>query len=261
MMYVLEVKNISIDYPGKPGAVQNISFHLKEGEVLAIVGGSGSGKSTLIRGIMGILPGNGAISGGKVDLFGKDLMSYKKEEMRKIRGNKLSMIFQDAGAYLDPQKKIGVQFIETLLAHTEMSKNEAACHAVKMFERVRLDEPKRVMESYGFQLSGGMKQRAAIAMAMALKPKLLLADEPTPALDVTIQSQIVGQMLEMKEETGTSIVIVTHNIGLAANMADHICVMKNGEMVEYGKTEDIINSPETDYTKDLLSCVFELEDD
>ena len=259
MMKVLELDNVSIGYAKKSEAIKNVSLDLSKGDILAIVGESGSGKSTILKSIKGVLPSGSFISKGDIRIFGRSINKMSSEEMRVMRGLDVAIVFQDAGTYLNPKKKIGVQFIETIQNHRTMKKNEAKELAVDMLYKVDLRDPIRIMDSYVFQLSGGMRQRVAIAMAMVLKPRLLLADEPTSALDVTIQSDIVKQMLKLRQESEMSIIIVTHNIALAANMADYIAVMKNGELVEYGKVKSIINEPKNAYTQELIGSVFELE--
>ena len=259
MIKILELDDVSIDYAKKREAIKKVSLDLSKGDILAIVGESGSGKSTILKSIMGVLPAGAFISKGDIRIFGKSINKLSSEEMRQMRGPDIGIVFQDAGTYLNPKKKIGMQFIESIKVHRPISKNEAKELAMDMLSKVDLKNPSRIMDSYVFQLSGGMRQRVAIAMAMVLKPRLLLADEPTSALDVTIQADIVKHMLKLRQECEMSIVIVTHNIALAANMADYIAVMKNGELVEYGRVERVINEPDNAYTRELLDSVFELE--
>lgn len=258
-MNIVELKNLSITYQGSKVAVNNVSFDVPEGSIVSIVGESGSGKSTIIRAIIGLLSGDGCISDGSLIFNGRDIREYSKEEMRKMRGEEMAMIFQDAGSYLNPKKKIGPQYIETMQAHMDISNEEAFETAKKELLKLKLPDPDRIMRSYGFQLSGGMRQRVAIAMAMTMNPKLLLADEPTSALDVTIQAQVVQEMLDLRDARGTAIIIVTHNMGVASRMSDYIAVMKNGELMEFGKRDEVIDRPKNDYTKKLLSVVPELE--
>ena len=259
-MNILEIKNLSINYQGK-SAVNNVSFDIPSGKVVAIVGESGSGKSTLIRSIMGLLPQGGAISDGKILFDGKNIANASKEEMQKIRGEEIAMIFQSAGAYLNPRLKIGKQYIEMLRSHmSSLSKKDAYDVAIDMLKRMKLSEPENVMNSYAMQLSGGMQQRVAIAMALSLKPRILLADEPTSALDVTIQAQVVKELMDLCNEMKTTIVIVTHNMGVASVMSDYIAVMKHGELMEYGTRDQIINNPQNEYTKNLLKVVPRLEE-
>ena len=260
-MNVLEIKDLSILYDEKKEAVKNVSFAVPEGKIVAIVGESGSGKSTIIRGVIDLLPSGGKISHGDVFFDGENMKSFSKEKLRKIRGEQMAMIFQDAWAYMNPRLRIGTQYLETLRAHTTLTKAEATKIALEMLSRLKLQDPERIMKSYPFQLSGGMRQRVAIAMAISMKPKLLLADEPTSALDVTVQAQVVQEMLNLRESMGTAIVIVTHNMGVASRMADYIAVMKKGELMEFGTRDQIIHHPQSEYTKMLLSVVPELEGD
>lgn len=260
-MNVLELRDLSITYQGTKKAVNHVSFPVGEKQIVAIVGESGSGKSTIIRGIIDLLTTGGEITGGEILFGGKDLRTISKEEMRNLRGKDIAMIFQDAGSYLNPRRRIGSQYIETMQAHLQITKQEAAEQAKAMLTRLKLADPERVMKSYAFQLSGGMRQRVAIAMAMTLRPKLLLADEPTSALDVTVQAQVVQEMLDLRDTMGTAIIIVTHNMGVASRMADSIAVMQNGNLMEFGTREDVIEHPQNEYTKNLLSVVPELEGD
>lgn len=258
-MNVLELRDLSITYRCSKTAAKNISFTVQEGEVLAIVGESGSGKSTLIRSIIGLLSTEGHISSGEILFCGQNMQQMSKEQLRRIRGEEMAMIFQNAGEYMNPRRKIGSQYMEVLKYHRPASKEENRNKAIMMLSKLKLPDPVRIMNSYPFQLSGGMKQRVAIAMAMSMEPKLLLADEPTSALDVTVQAQVVNEMLNMRREIGTAIIMVTHNMGVASHMADYIMVMQNGELKEFGTKEQVIERPEDDYTKHLLSVVPELE--
>lgn len=258
-MNVLELDDLCITYQKSKKAVKHVSFAVPEGKIVAVVGESGSGKSTIIRAAIDLLPAGGAITGGEIRFCGKDIRTLSKEQMRKIRGEEMVMIFQDAGSYLNPRRKIGSQYLETLNAHLSISKEDGKKMAVEMLSRLKLPDPERVMKSYPFQLSGGMRQRVAIAMAMSMHPKLLLADEPTSALDVTIQAQVVQEMLNLRKELGTAIVIVTHNMGVASRMADYIAVMQHGELMEFGTRDQVINNPQSAYAKHLLSVVPELE--
>lgn len=192
---------------------------------------------------------------GEILFEGKSLLSNTKEEWRKLRGTDISMIFQDSGAMTNQTRIIGKQFVEYIRTHKNMMKKDAWDMGIKMLERMRLPSGDNIMKSYPFQLSGGMRQRVGIAMAMTFQPKLLLADEPTSALDVTTQAQIVRQMMELRDEYKTSIIVVTHNLGVAAYMADSIIVMKNGEIVDAGDREQILHHSQSDYTKNLLDAV------
>ena len=254
----LAVKNLKIGFKtdgGKVQAVRDISFDLYKGETLAIVGESGSGKSVTNRAIMGILAGNAIKDGGEIIYDGQDLMKIPEEQFHKLRGDKISMIFQDSGAMTNQTRTIGKQFVEYICTHEDISKKDAWEKGIQMLARMRLPSGDNIMKSYPFQLSGGMRQRVGIAMAMTFQPKLLLADEPTSALDVTTQAQIVRQMMELRDEYKTSIIIVTHNLGVAAYMADQIVVMKDGEVVDAGDREQILHHSESTYTKGLLEAV------
>ena len=254
---LLDVKNLSIEYQGKP-TVEAVSFSLAPGEILAIVGESGSGKTTVIRAILGCLSGSGRVSGGEIDFAGRQLLAMSNKEWLEIRGRDMAMIFQDSGNMLNPVQTIGKQFVEYIRLHSELSKGEAAEKACGLLKRMNLPDPARVMDSYAFELSGGMRQRVGIAMALTFAPKLILADEPTSALDVTTQAQIVEELMQVVQEAGSSMIIVTHNIGVAAHMADRIMVMSGGRAVEYGPVEEVIGSPQADYTRTLLEAVPEI---
>ncbi len=252
---LLEVRDLAIAYGRREPIVQGVSFDLDDGEVLAIVGESGSGKTTVIRAIQHILPGGGHIAGGQVLFQGEDTQKQTPAKHRALCGSAVSMIFQDSGAMMNPIRAIGRQFREYLAVHGITGEKEAHDLMISMLEMVRLPDPERILQSYTFELSGGMRQRVGIAMAMALRPKLLLADEPTSALDVTTQAQIVAEMMRVAKTMNTAIIIVTHNLGVAAYMADRILVMKNGRPVEYGPAGEVLRHPKADYTKMLLDAV------
>ena len=252
---LLEVKDLGIAYGKRAPIVRHVSFTLDAGEVLAIVGESGSGKTTVIRSIQHILPGGGHIAEGQVLFEGEDTQKQTPAKHRALCGRDVSMIFQDCGAMMNSIRSIGRQFRDYLSIHGVTDAAEADRLMTSMLAMVRLPDPARILASYPFELSGGMRQRVGIAMAMALRPKLLLADEPTSALDVTTQAQIVKEMMDAAHSMGTAIIIVTHNLGVAAYMADRILVMKNGRPVEYGPADDVIRCPQTDYTRMLLAAV------
>ncbi len=260
IMALVEIENYSISYDGLRSAVDNVSMTVEEGEIISIVGESGSGKSTLLTGIQGLLPRSAATK-GSLRVFGKEISSMTEAELRAMRGADLAVIFQDTGRYLNPIGRIGKQFWQYLRVHGDYTRQQAHDLAAERLKRVHLTDAERVLNSYPFELSGGMRQRVGIAMAMALQPKLLLADEPTSALDVTIQAQIVRQMMELRREYGTTIIIVTHNMGVASYMSDRIGVMKNGRLVEMAPAEELIYSPRDQYTRSLLSAVIELDDE
>jgi len=253
-MAMLEVNNITVSYGNDP-AVRNFSMTLEEGKICSLVGESGSGKTTVIRAIFGLLPGGGKVTAGDIYFEGNHLLTYDKKQWRKIRGTEMSMIFQDTGAMMNPTRKVGAAYAEYIRTHEKISGAEAARKGIAMLERMRLPSGDNVMQSYPFQLSGGMRQRVGIAMGMTYQPKLLLADEPTSALDVTTQAQIVRQMMELKENYGTSIILVTHNLGIAAYMADHIIVMKDGVIEDQGDRNHILYHSENAYTHKLLDAV------
>ncbi|WP_296954601.1 ABC transporter ATP-binding protein [uncultured Dialister sp.] len=256
---LLEVKDLGISYGKRDPVVRHVTFNLEQGKILAIVGESGSGKTTVIRAIQHVLPGGGHISEGQALLEGQDTELKTPEMHRKLSGTDVSMIFQDSGAMMNPIRLIGDQFREFLAIHGMTDEKEAHDRMIEMLTMVRLPDPEQILKSYTFELSGGMRQRVGIAMAMAFHPKLLLADEPTSALDVTTQAAIVKEMMEVRKKMNTSIIIVTHNMGVACFMADDIMVMRNGLVVEYGKAEDVIYHPKEDYTKMLLAAVPTLE--
>ena len=251
---LLEVKDLNISY-GDKLTVSGVNLELNTGEIMSIVGESGSGKTTVIRAIMGCLPGRGHVSGGSITFDGRDMLKNTREDWRKISGREMSMIFQDSGNMINPIRRIGEQFADYILAHApQKSKAEAAEMAKDMLNKVRLPNPQNIMNSYPFELSGGMRQRVGIAMAMMFSPKLLLADEPTSALDVTTQAQIIRQIVDVRNEHNAAVILVTHNIGVASYVSNKLMVMKNGHVVESGGRE-IIENPQHAYTKELLAAV------
>lgn len=253
---MLDVQDITVAYSSNAEpTIEGFHLKMKPGEICSIVGESGSGKTTVIRSILGLLPGGGKVTKGDILFEGESLLQYSKKQWRELRGTQISMIFQDSGAMINPIRKIGSQYVEYIRAHKNISKKDAFGMAVEMLEKMRLPDGKRIMESYPFELSGGMCQRVGIAMAMTFQPKLLLADEPTSALDVTTQAQIVRQMMELRDDFGTGIIVVTHNIGVAAYMADKLLVMRQGKVVDSGQREDILHNPQSEYTKNLLASV------
>lgn len=256
---LLTMKHLDISY-GKPPEIMVKDFNLEveEGEIVSIVGESGSGKTSVIRAIMGLLSGDGKVTAGSIKFQDKELLDYNKEQWRTLRGSEISMIFQDSGAMINPIKRIGNQFVEYILTHKKMTKSEAKELAISMLDNMQLPDSENIMKSYPFQLSGGMRQRVGIAMGMTFEPKLLLADEVTSALDVTIQSQIVKQIMDLRDKYNTAVIMVTHNIGVAAYMADKLIVMKNGIVVDQGDREKVLKHPESEYTKNLLSAVPEI---
>ena len=251
---ILTVENLNIAYQGVP-AVMDVNFTLERGKVLTIVGESGSGKTTVIRALMGLLPVGGEVTDGSMIFNGHDLRNLSKAEWRSLRGKDMAMIFQDSGSALDPIVRIGKQFRELFKSHIEIDNDECDCRAIELLEAVSLPNGADILRRYPHELSGGQRQRVGIAMALALDPKLLIGDEPTSALDVTTQSQVVMQMLDLAKEHNSAIVMVTHNLGVAAYMSDYIIVMKKGRVVDAGTPKDILENPSNEYTKQLKEAV------
>ena len=256
---MLEIKDLAVQYGNQAPTIEHFNLSMKKGEIISVVGESGSGKTTVIRAVLGALPGAGRVTSGDILYHGESLLKNSPNDWRKIRGSKMSMIFQDCGGTLNPIRKIGSQYVEYIRTHESISKKEAWNKAVSMLTKMRLPDAENIMNSYPYQLSGGMRQRVGIAMAMTFNPELLLADEPTSALDVTTQAQIVRQMMELRDDFGTGIIIVTHNIGVAAYMADQLIVMHHGKVVDHGTREEVLNNPTSDYTRKLLEAVPEME--
>ena len=256
---LLSIKNLAVTYGNNPNpTIAGVNLDLAEGEIVSIVGESGSGKTTVIRALLGVLPNTGRVSEGSITFDGQDLLGFSTKDWLDLRGNHIAMIFQDSGNMMNPIQTIGKQFVEFIQLHSTMSKQEAEAKAIEMLALTNLPHPEAIMKSYPFELSGGMRQRVGIAMAITFSPKLLLGDEPTSALDVTTQAQIVEELLRINRENKTSMIIVTHNIGVAAYMSDKIMVMKQGAVVEYGPAEEIIRNPQAEYTKQLLNAVPEI---
>ena len=252
---MLEIKDVTISYKNVP-TVRDFNLTLDQGQICSIVGESGSGKTTVIRAVLGLLAGGGKVTKGDILFEGKSLLSYSKEQWRDLRGTDISMIFQDSGAMMNPTRRIGGVYLEYIRTHEKnISKKDAWKKGVEMLERMRLPDGENIMRSYPFQLSGGMRQRVGIALAMTYQPKLLLADEPTSALDVTTQAQIIRQMMQLRKDYGTSIIVVTHNLGVAAYMSDYIVVMKNGLIEDEGDRDHMLHHSESAYTRTLLDAV------
>ena len=252
---MLKINDITVQYENNNPTIEGFNLEVGPGEIVAIVGESGSGKTTVIRSVLGLLPGQGKVTKGDIIFEDDSLLNYTEKQWNEIRGTKMSMIFQDCGSMINPNRRIGSQFIEYILVHKKMPKDEAKKKAIEMLDKMRLPQAEQIMKKYPFQLSGGQRQRVGIAMAMTFQPKLLIADEPTSALDVTTQSQIVREMIDLRDKYNTSIMIVTHNLAVAAYMADKIIVMKDGVVVDRGTREDILKNPNSDYTKRLLASV------
>lgn len=236
-------------------AVDGVSFSLKRGETLGIVGESGCGKSVTSLSIMGLVKPPGQITSGRIVFDGTDLLSLKKKEMRKIRGNRISMIFQEPMTSLNPVYTIGNQIGESLQIHTGLSGREINGRVVGLLEMVGIPRAKEIVDEYPHQLSGGMRQRVMIAMAMACDPELLMADEPTTALDVTIQAQILELMKGLQKNSGMSMILITHDLGVVSEMCDRVVVMYAGKIVETGSVRDILDRPQHPYTKGLLNSL------
>lgn len=261
---LLEVKNLKTQFRIKGGtvnAVNGIDFEVEKGEVLAIVGESGSGKSVTSLSILGLIPDPpGKIVDGQILFKGEDLLKKTKREMKDIRGKEISMIFQEPMTSLNPVFTIERQITETILRHENVTKKEALERAVKMLELVGIPSPEKRVKEYPHQMSGGMRQRIMIAMALACNPELLIADEPTTALDVTIQAQILDLMLNLKNKLNTSILLITHDLGVVAEAADKVVVMYCGKIVEKSNVQDIFEKPLHPYTEGLLKSIPKIED-
>ncbi|MCT2536068.1 ABC transporter ATP-binding protein [Aquibacillus koreensis] len=256
---VLSLENLKTTFYTDEGtipAVNDVSFHINKGEILGVVGESGCGKSVTSLSIMGLVQSPpGKIDGGKILFNGKDLLEKTEKEMREIRGNEISMIFQEPMTSLNPVYTIGNQLIESILLHNKWSKKKAKERAIEVLELVGLPRANELINEYPHQLSGGMRQRVMIAMSMVCNPNLLIADEPTTALDVTIQKQILQLMKKLNKDFGTAILMVTHDLGVVAEVCDRIVVMYSGKIVEEGSVKTIFNSPKHPYTKGLLKSV------
>ena len=254
MAEILRYEHVDITYNGYR-AIKDVSFTVSEGEILGIVGESGSGKSTLIKAAMGLLGDTGLVTRGDIWYKGKNLPDLSASELRRLNGPELGMIFQYAGSSFCPIRTVGAQLYESMTEHEHISIEDFRIRAFALLEKIGFDNAQRILESYPFELSGGMQQRVGIAAAMLLNPSVLLADEPTSALDVSVQKQVVEEMLLVRRTFGTSIVLVTHNIGVIGAMADKVLVMRNGETVEYGETRQVLEDPKEEYTKLLMSAV------
>lgn len=263
MTPLLEVMNLRTIFDGDMGktiSVDDINFHVNEGETLCIVGESGCGKSVTSLSIMRLLGRGGEVVQGQILFEGRNLLELTEKELDEIRGNKLTMIFQDALSSLNPVFTIGNQLTESIRVHLKLDKKQAGLRALELLKKVGLAEPERIMKKYPFTLSGGMRQRVMIAMALSCNPKLLIADEPTTALDVTIQAQIMKLMRELQKELAMSIILITHDIGLVAEMADRVLVMYAGQIVEEAKVTDLFYQPAHPYTQALLKTVPDILD-
>lgn len=257
-MALLEVKDLHTSFftdAGEVKAVNGVSFNLERGKVLGIVGESGSGKSVTVYSVLQILASAGKIVGGSVKFDGQELVGAGEKVMKNIRGNKISIIFQDPMTSLNPTYTVGHQLIEAILLHTDRDKKQAYERAVEMLKLVNVNDPEKRMKQYPFEFSGGMRQRVMIAMALACEPDILIADEPTTALDVTIQAQILELMKDLQEHLGMAIIMITHDLGVVAQMCDEVVVMYAGSYCERGTAEEIFYNPKHEYTKGLLRSI------
>lgn len=258
MEKLLEVKNLCVNfgtYGGEVKAVRGVTFDLHKGETLAIVGESGSGKSVACKTIMRILSSNGYIKDGQILFDGKDLTKISEKDMEKVRGKDIAMIFQDPMTSLNPTMTIGKQIMEPIIKHQGFSKEDARKRAIELIELVGISDAEKRFKQYPHQFSGGMRQRIVIAISLACNPKVLIADEPTTALDVTIQAQILELIKDLQEKTGVAVIFITHDLGVVANMADRVSVMYAGKIIEYGTSDDIFYDPKHPYTWGLLGSM------
>ena len=263
MSALLEVEGLTTSFSVESGdflAVDDVSFALEPGRTLGLVGESGCGKSVTALSIMGLLPSPaGTIAGGEIRFEGTDLCKLSAAQMREIRGNRISMIFQEPMTSLNPAFTIGEQIVEGIMRHRALSRETAKARTIEMLRHVQIPSAERRFDDYPHRLSGGMRQRAMIAMALACEPKLLIADEPTTALDVTIQAQILDLMRALREETGTAIILITHDLGVVAELADEVAVMYAGRIVEHASVEEIFARPQHPYTIGLLGSIPRLD--
>ena len=258
MEKLLEVKNLCVNfgtYGGEVKAVRGVTFDLHKGETLAIVGESGSGKSVYCKTIMRILSSNGYIKDGQILFDGKDLTKISEKDMEKVRGKDIAMIFQDPMTSLNPTMTIGKQIMEPIIKHQGFSKEDARKRAIELIELVGISDAEKRFKQYPHQFSGGMRQRIVIAISLACNPKVLIADEPTTALDVTIQAQILELIKDLQEKTGVAVIFITHDLVVVANMADRVSVMYAGKIIEYGTSDDIFYDPKHPYTWGLLGSM------
>ncbi|MDD3265721.1 MAG: ATP-binding cassette domain-containing protein [Burkholderiales bacterium] len=254
---ILEVKNLKVEFKvqdGKVKAVNGLSFKIYDGEIVGIVGESGSGKSQTMLAVMGLLAGNGTTS-GSVKFMGNELVGLSSSKLNKIRGDKIAMVFQDPMTSLNPYLKISSQMTEVLILHKKMSYKEALAESIKMLETVKIPDAKNRIHLYPHEFSGGMRQRVMIAMMLLTRPKLLIADEPTTALDVTVQAQILELLRDIRQEFGMSIIFITHDMGVVANLCDRVNVMYGGGLMETANINEIFENAQHPYTKALLDSI------
>lgn len=259
MKEILSTKNLNVSYNGVQ-ILKDINIGVKPGEILGIVGESGSGKSTLLKSLIRLTGRGSTIDSGSIFFNGKDITKLSNEELRLIRGKEISTIFQNAGASFCPIRTIEKQFIETVKTHEYIDNNEIRIRISELFSKINLKDTERILKSYPFELSGGMNQRVGIALAIITKPSLILADEPTSALDVTAQAQVIKTLMNVRRDFGTSIIMITHNMGVVSYMVDKIAVMYSGNIVEYGSKRDIISNPCHPYTKLLMKSTPSMKD-
>ena len=260
--YLVDIEHERLSFftpAGEVKALNDVSIRMKEGEVLGIVGESGSGKSVTAYSLMGLTAYPGKLIGGTIDFNGHHINDLTEAEFREIRGNEVSIIFQDPMTSLNPVYTIGNQIEEVIKLHTDKNKEESRARAIELLTLVGINEPEKRLKQYPHELSGGMRQRVMIAIALACEPKLLIADEPTTALDVTIQAQILELMMELREKLGMAIIMITHDLGIVASMCEKIAVMYAGRIVEYGTTDDIFYDPRHEYTKGLIKSIPRLD--
>ena len=250
---LLEYSHVEISYAGKP-VVHDVSFSVEPGEVVCLVGESGSGKSTLVKAAMGQLGPAGLVTRGDIWYGDSNIPDLSRRELQRLCGSDFALVFQDCLAALTPIRTIGDQVYETLSAHRKISRDESDGQALEMFGKLGLEDPARVLASYPFGLSGGMGQRVGIAIALLSNPRILFADEPTSALDVVVQAQVVELLRDINRTMGTTIVLVTHNMGVVRAVANHVLVLKDGCMVEFGTADAVLDHPQADYTRELLDA-------
>jgi oligopeptide/dipeptide ABC transporter ATP-binding protein len=255
---LLNIYNLQVS-SGQTEILKGISLTMKKGEILGIAGESGCGKSTLLKSLIRLLAPGLKVTGGGWEFDGMDLQNLSNENMRRLRGRRLTLIFQNATEALNHTRTIGQHFVETMRSHGKLEKKKALAQAAELMESLNLPDPERLLDRYPFELSGGMNQRVVMALAMILRPDLMLADEPTSALDAAVQAQAVGQMLKLRERFGAGILIVTHNLGVLAHMAETVGIMYAGSLVEYGRCEMVLENPAHPYTQALIAAVPDLD--
>ena len=259
MKPLLEIKNLNINYKNSIKAVKDVNFTLEDNQIISIVGESGSGKSTLIRAILKLLPMGGEIESGNIFFLGKDILSLNKNELNSLRGKDIGMIFQDPMTSLNPTIKVGKQIMEGILIHKKVTKEEARQKAIEMLRKVGIPKPEERFHQYPHEFSGGMRQRAVIAIALSCEPDLLICDEPTTALDVTIQAQILDLINELKKELNIAVILITHDLGVVAETADRVVVMYAGEKLEEAPVRELFKNPKHPYTWGLLKSLPRLD--